>query len=273
MPRAQRRLASRGRALKRGRISTGAAPCAQRRLASRGRALSHHGPAAPHPASAQRRLASRGRARPGCHTAGVPWQVLNADWHHGDGHIQCAPFLVSAFHVLNADWHHGDGHSRVASAVAARVGAQRRLASRGRALYAVHGVRVPWTVCSTPIGITGTGTRETRATAPCRSCAQRRLASRGRAQANRLHQTELFRCAQRRLASRGRAPGVMVVTTSRKSRAQRRLASRGRAHGKTEIEERRAMCSTPIGITGTGTARRELLETTTFLPMRNRDIE
>ena len=61
--------------------------------------------------------------------------MLNADWHHGVGDD-----LVSAFDefevrgVLNADWHHGVGdHGMLVEFPhAIRLGAQRRLASRGR---------------------------------------------------------------------------------------------------------------------------------------------
>ena len=107
--------------------------------------------------SAQRRLASRGRAPLDCQD--VPRCQI----------------------VLNADWHHGDGHTAPPGKTVAASSAQRRLASRGRAPTS-GGTGATATVCSTPIGITGTGTSWDPRSAAHHKSAQRRLASRGRAQ-------------------------------------------------------------------------------------------
>ena len=83
--------------------------------------------------------------------------------------------------VLNADWHHGDGHARTAQRAAQARSAQRRLASRGRAPILRWAEGLPVKRCSTPIGITGTGTVGSWAYGTFVVRAQRRLASRGRA--------------------------------------------------------------------------------------------
>ena len=82
---------------------------------------------------AQRRLASRGRERDQGRKQFRKSRVLNADWHHGDENYGATERLQAARAVLNADWHHGDentiGHREKRPD---QVGAQRRLASRGR---------------------------------------------------------------------------------------------------------------------------------------------
>ena len=67
--------------------------------------------------------------------------VLNADWHHGDGHKHQGTEHREYRLVLNADWHHGDGHAVLCANCTLNKS------------------------CSTPIGITGTGTSGSRLTA------------------------------------------------------------------------------------------------------------
>ena len=124
--------------------------------------------------------------------AGSRFRVLNADWHHGDGHALTSRPVAVAGLVLNADWHHGDGHFAFCSAADC------------------------FALCSTPIGITGTGTRRSAPLLPRPAGAQRRLASRGRAPAMRSRSRSRLAGAQRRLASRGRALCVPLPLPTRR---------------------------------------------------------
>ncbi len=132
--------------------------------------------------------------------------VLNAEGHHGVGHLEAAVITdvagkcstpkgitgsgtqahvagtVAAGAVLNAEGHHGVGHMPLLCMKLRRLcSAQRRRASRGRAHSAWRCMARVSTVCSTPKGITGSGTRGCRARSASPCSAQRRRASRGRA--------------------------------------------------------------------------------------------
>ena len=180
--------------------------------------------------------------------------MLNADWHHGDGHGVgqrptvgrcCAQRRLAsrgrappstAQHggtsfVLNADWHHGDGHLTMADPTPSFAECSTPIGITGTGTFATFCFPRALRVCSTPIGITGTGTTTRR---------------RGRLGSG---------SAQRRLASRGRAPTPKTTTPRRRHTcAQRRLASRGRARAQQDAANHTGLwCSTPIGITGTGT--------------------